>query len=226
VWLEDVITEATNSIFRLTLVVEIRKIIHHCNQHVLAISGLLRRVSFKKVVDVVTRIRRKTPTLPITQENPPIIHLSPQISISVRSEYTERPNSIEGRTSEDSEFSRRAIARQRFKGAVRSIIMMQQQQAGQNQTFLRPMMPPRTPSFDRNSTTGMSPTRFLSFGLNAIRGPRVPNLVPKLKSLEPVQDLSVHSALVRHLQFSPSGKYLATSRCVVATFLAGRSQAD
>lgn len=132
-------------------------------------------------------------------------------AISVCSEYTERPNSLDAPASEESEASRRSIARQRFKGAVRSVIMMQQQQAGQTPLYLRPFMPPRTPSFDRNSTTGMSPTRFSSIGLNTIRGQRVSTLIPKLKTLEPLQELANHTALVRHLQFSPNGKYLATS---------------
>jgi hypothetical protein len=44
------------------------------------------------------------------------------------------------------------------------------------------------------------------------RGSKVTSLIPKLKSLEATQDLVAHSALVRHLQFSPNGKFLATSR--------------
>ncbi|KAF5368873.1 hypothetical protein D9758_002838 [Tetrapyrgos nigripes] len=40
---------------------------------------------------------------------------------------------------------------------------------------------------------------------------RVAALVPKLKCLEATQDLAAHQALVRHLQFSPDGKFLATS---------------
>lgn len=43
------------------------------------------------------------------------------------------------------------------------------------------------------------------------RGSKVTSLIPKLKSLEATQDLVAHSALVRHLQFSPNGKFLATS---------------
>ncbi|KAG1895019.1 uncharacterized protein F5891DRAFT_1254189 [Suillus fuscotomentosus] len=85
-------------------------------------------------------------------------------TLSMCSEYTERPNSLDAPASEESESSRRSIARQRFKGAVRSVIMMQQQQAGQVPLYLRPFMPPRIPSFDRNSTAGMSPTRFSSIG--------------------------------------------------------------
>lgn len=44
---------------------------------------------------------------------------------------------------------------------------------------------------------------------------RVSALVPKLVELEATHDLAAHTALVRHMQFSPDGKYLATSRCVL-----------
>ncbi|KAJ6612693.1 hypothetical protein B0H10DRAFT_2278752 [Mycena sp. CBHHK59/15] len=40
---------------------------------------------------------------------------------------------------------------------------------------------------------------------------RLSQLKPKLKSLVPVEDLDAHQALVRHLQFSPDGRFLATS---------------
>lgn len=40
---------------------------------------------------------------------------------------------------------------------------------------------------------------------------RLSALVPKLFALEATQDLPAHDALVRHIQFSPDGKYLATS---------------
>lgn len=40
---------------------------------------------------------------------------------------------------------------------------------------------------------------------------RVAGLVRRLNCLETTQDLAVHTALVRHLQFSPNGRYLATS---------------
>ncbi|KAG6908172.1 hypothetical protein DXG01_005872 [Tephrocybe rancida] len=40
---------------------------------------------------------------------------------------------------------------------------------------------------------------------------RVAHLRPVLKLLQPCQEVAAHQALVRHLQFSPDGKYLATS---------------
>lgn len=41
---------------------------------------------------------------------------------------------------------------------------------------------------------------------------RISTLVPKLAALEAAQDLAAHNALVRHLEFSPDGRFLATSR--------------
>lgn len=41
---------------------------------------------------------------------------------------------------------------------------------------------------------------------------RVATLMPQLKSMQPTQEIHQHSALVRHLQFSPNGDYLATCR--------------
>lgn len=48
---------------------------------------------------------------------------------------------------------------------------------------------------------------------------RLSALVPKLMELEAMHDLAAHSALVRHMQFSPDGKFLATSRLVLFLFL-------
>lgn len=192
----------------LYVVVAIRNIIHRC---IFAISSLLKRVTSFKFPNMITRIGRTDHTLPIMQEGPPTDDLSHHRdnSSSACSAFAEHPTSIKGLASEDGKASRPAVARQRFKGAVRSVIIMQQQAS-------RPSMPQRIPSFDWNSAVGMSPTRPSSVDLDVTQGPRA-TLIPKLKTLEPVQDLSVHTALVRHLQFSPSGKYLATSRCVVTS---------
>ncbi|KAF8155867.1 hypothetical protein B0H34DRAFT_512681 [Crassisporium funariophilum] len=40
---------------------------------------------------------------------------------------------------------------------------------------------------------------------------RISTLVPKLIEMEATHDLAAHTALVRHMQFSPDGKFLATS---------------
>ncbi|OJT12118.1 hypothetical protein TRAPUB_11343 [Trametes pubescens] len=47
--------------------------------------------------------------------------------------------------------------------------------------------------------------------VGVLKTSRVGTLVPKLRSLHPTQSFEAHLALVRHLQFSPNGKFLATS---------------
>lgn len=42
--------------------------------------------------------------------------------------------------------------------------------------------------------------------------PRISAFVPKLTEMKVIHDLAAHSALVRHMQFSPDGQFLATSR--------------
>ena len=42
--------------------------------------------------------------------------------------------------------------------------------------------------------------------------PRISTFVPKLIEMKVTHDLAAHSALVRHMQFSPDGQFLATSR--------------
>ncbi|PFH48709.1 hypothetical protein AMATHDRAFT_196130 [Amanita thiersii Skay4041] len=47
--------------------------------------------------------------------------------------------------------------------------------------------------------------------VQAVFKSRISGLIPKLRVLETTQDMTAHHALVRHLQFSPDGRYLATS---------------
>ncbi len=91
-------------------------------------------------------------------------------------------------------------SRGRFAQAVRNVIKMQQ--ATQLIRSLSPtlIIPDRT---RRQDTLPMP-----------MQSSRVAGLVLKLRGLMPTQVLEAHQALVRHLQFSPSGKFLATSRFV------------
>ncbi|KAF9063012.1 hypothetical protein BDP27DRAFT_1335856 [Rhodocollybia butyracea] len=76
-------------------------------------------------------------------------------------------------------------------------------------------MGPRSPQRQRTtSSTLMSSDRkrvIVDLPMKTIIRSRVAALVPKLKCLEPTQDMAAHQALVRHLQFSPDGKFMATS---------------
>lgn len=68
---------------------------------------------------------------------------------------------------------------------------------------------PRSPQ--RQRTSSSTPGMIEREQPQAPSKSRVTTLVQKLKALEPTQEIAAHSALVRHLQFSPDGKYLATS---------------
>ncbi|GBE88718.1 predicted protein [Sparassis crispa] len=95
-------------------------------------------------------------------------------------------------------------AKSRFVNAVRSVMMLRSAAIpfGLSPHSLRRQ---RTDSSDagRGGTSSVEP-------LGLLRSSRVAALVPKLRSLHTTQDLAAHQALVRHLQFSPNGKFLAT----------------
>jgi WD repeat-containing protein 26 len=90
--------------------------------------------------------------------------------------------------------------RARFVQAIRSVIIAQQGPTG---------IPRAPPSIF--SPEGMRQEELRGL----IRSSRVARLVPILRDFEPTQEFAAHQALVRHLQFSPNGKFLATSRLVL-----------
>ncbi|KZT00504.1 WD40 repeat-like protein [Laetiporus sulphureus 93-53] len=102
-------------------------------------------------------------------------------------------------------------AKARFKNAVHSVIMLRQ---GTSSTSRGLGLPPRVPRRQRtNSTEGNGSKGGTSSEgpVHLLKASRVAALVPRLRALETTQDLAAHQALVRHLQFSPNGKFLATS---------------
>jgi hypothetical protein len=96
----------------------------------------------------------------------------------------------------------RPARRARFVQAIRSVIIAQQAQG--------PSGIPRAPP------NILSPEGVRQEELRGlIRSSRVARLAPKLRDFAPTQEFAAHQALVRHLQFSPNGNLLATSRCVL-----------
>lgn len=97
--------------------------------------------------------------------------------------------------------------RDRLTSAIRSVMMLQSATSSSSNPFSFPARKRTTSSAFTDVSRGMSETGVTT----TFRGSKVSSLIPKLKSLEATQDLAAHSALVRHLQFSPNGKFLATS---------------
>lgn len=90
-------------------------------------------------------------------------------------------------------------ARTRFTNIVRSVMMMRSA-AGSTAT----PTPSRKRTLSADNGKPAEPP-------GMVRKSRVARLIPRLKQMEMWLDLSPHQALVRHLQFSPNGRYLATS---------------
>ncbi|KAF8842942.1 hypothetical protein BDN67DRAFT_925392 [Paxillus ammoniavirescens] len=137
-----------------------------------------------------------------------------------------------GTTAPDSNSSGQPISpispRDRFTHAIRSVIMLQSASSGV------PAFAPvrqRTTSSAVTSSSTLTKASFTgpgsssatlggtfrgygqggSGGASGLQGSRLVSLVTKLRSLSTAQDILAHSALVRHLKFSPDGKFLATS---------------
>ena len=103
-----------------------------------------------------------------------------------------------------------APRRGRFATAVRSVITLQVSPlAAFSRRPQRQQTASSTVTVVQSDTSGR---RMTMDGVPALRSSRVANLMPKLRTLVATQDLAAHQGLVRHLQFSPNGKFLATSR--------------
>ncbi|KAF9568278.1 WD40 repeat-like protein [Agrocybe pediades] len=115
------------------------------------------------------------------------------------------------------------LGKQLWKNAVRNVKM--RNSALNNNPLLGGSTPTRgtgmpmvraEPVRKRTMSSSVSIAGPGSIGKRSLIGPaytrsRVSELVPRLIELEVTHDLAAHSALVRHMQFSPDGKYLATS---------------
>ena len=103
--------------------------------------------------------------------------------------------------------------RVRFQNAVRAVIKLQHT-TGKRATPVRSGIPRRDPRWHTSMLSdGDSPVP--DPGVYVLRGTMVAKVIENFKALDMTQELFPHGALVRHLQFSPSGKYLATARCRV-----------
>ncbi|KAG5638343.1 hypothetical protein H0H81_000586 [Sphagnurus paluster] len=101
--------------------------------------------------------------------------------------------------------------KQLWQNALRSVRMRAAFSSPYGMTSLEPY---RQRTNSSNTGTPVFPERKRTMAeepLKALLRSRISALKPKLQQLEPTQDVAAHQALVRHLEFSPDGRYLATS---------------
>jgi hypothetical protein len=106
------------------------------------------------------------------------------------------------------------IGKQLWKNAFRNIKMSNALTLTHAAPVISPPLRRRTSSSsfkdvtpDNNKKTSTSTSESVLFNR-----PRISAFVPKLTEMKVIYDLAAHSALVRHMQFSPDGQFLATSR--------------
>lgn len=152
--------------------------------------------------DLEANVLSPTPTL----NEPPMVHLVPDaekltaapeprqaLSISVTGLQINRLSDIS-----QTPVTPNSAGKQLWRNAMRTVRM--------HSALSTPLVTPHEPYRQRTtSSSKREPVR-------AVFRSRVAALVPKLQVLETTQDLAAHQALVRHLEFSPDGRYLATSR--------------
>jgi hypothetical protein len=225
-WLGDVLADAKNRFFRLRGIAS--------TKHALLWSS----ASLRRVPSMTASLFRPTEeemhengdieaTLPDTNTPEPISptrYRSDSKSLFPLDTRTTTTSTISTDGQSDGSVSGVAsspVHRSRFASAVRSVVMLQTAAIAAGPAGAASPFTPRRRTTSGTLTNGATETsskKPTSDNIMPLRGSRVAILIPKLKSLETTQDLAAHQALVRHLQFSPDGKFLATSRYLLCFY--------
>lgn len=163
-----------------------------------------------------------TPMSPVSERAPSTTPLSPispfpssRSVASLSSEQTDTNASTESASAATGSVTLGGVGKRRFTSAVRTIITANRAMNGIpiSPDGSSPAPAPRRtrtkPGQDSVAVGEQAQTRPTTL---APRVSRVATLVPALKSLQVAQLFQPHTALVRHLQFSPNGEFLATCR--------------
>ncbi|KAH0836398.1 WD40-repeat-containing domain protein [Lanmaoa asiatica] len=209
-WLEEVISEILDELAELGIVRAHRVVMRWCSQRLTATRASFTRL-FTWVADT-RKLMAKTKEGAMTTADDEVEMGRPTRLPSVSSEG---PGSSDSHKHKHDTHLLLDVRdpRVRFQNAVRAVIKLQRT-TGKRPTPVRPGLPRRgswwqTP-VPAEPETSASPIP--DPGLWALRGARVTKVIEELKALELAQELFPHGALVRHVQFSPNGKYFATSR--------------
>ncbi|KAG6371024.1 TATA box binding protein associated factor-domain-containing protein [Boletus reticuloceps] len=188
-WLGEVISETLDRLAELGIVREHRFAMQWCNQRLAPIHQTKeRRNDYRRSSRMAEHSR-----MPSTSSEDPS-----------SDSYKNRHDILDARS-----------PRVRFQGAVRAVIELQRTTSKQARP-IRPGLPRRDSWWQTSTSSGFetpaSPTP--DPGICASRGARVAKVVEELKALELAQEIFPYAALVQHIQFSPNGRCLATSRLV------------
>ena len=109
-----------------------------------------------------------------------------------------------------------SISKQLWKKAFRDVKLRNALMPSRQSTAVPVIDPPpirqRTTSSTLNDVVSDNKKKASTLESVLFSRSRITAFVPKLTELEVTHDLAAHSALVRHMQFSPDGQFLATSR--------------
>ncbi|KIJ59079.1 hypothetical protein HYDPIDRAFT_190627 [Hydnomerulius pinastri MD-312] len=197
-WLNDVISETITSLADLPAIQATRDALRWGRERLGLLSGCLKRISIHMPNAWKTRQRLPVAIPQAKRSDAPFsrpVDIPPEVRSSGPSEF----QGDKGRISKNID------PRQHFVNAVRTVILMKSAARSMNQR--------RDSALGTRFTgeSGTSPGLFSDPWVAALRKARETALFEKLKALEPIQGLSAHQALVRQVQFSPNGKYMATS---------------
>lgn len=198
-WLGDVIAEFTARVANLRIVRGTRITIKWCNTCFLTMQVLFWRL-FRAIYVTMFREDAVLPLHNQPDQPQPFRHPCPTSShhtefrepkrsfachdAAISSSASVAPSVLSDQCSDRNITLGGVDARQRFVNAVRTVIM------------LGAASRPRSPALE-----------IAEFGMSG----RAMNGSVKWDMLAPMQDQVAHQALVRHLQFSPNGKFLATA---------------
>lgn len=159
------------------------------------------------------------PMSPVTERGASPALLSPtslnpsSMSVASLTSQTDTNASTESASAATASLTLGGAGRRRFASAIRTVITANR--ATNTPAGLGVPRKPRTKVVGPDEEMVPEGERGRSRSGNSTpRVSRVATLVPALKSLQPTELFQPHTALVRHLQFSPNGEFLATCRCV------------
>lgn len=221
-WLSDVLLEGTDKFFNLPGMDMIRFCIHKFEKSLERMRSSISKVGIRTVSmmshgsgngsddekhdDIETG---NGPILPLNSppNSPTLKHRGTSDPLpETNGTISPTPTSPTTEGGAPSIFEEPSAGKQLWKNAIRTVKMRSAISSN-----IAAMASAKNPNRQRTSSSTLN-GRKRSTGNGPLLRSRVATLTPQLRCLQPTRDLTAHQALVKHMQFSPNGKFLATSR--------------